>query len=307
MRIAIMAAGAVGGYFGARLAAAGHTVNFVARGAHLQAIRKHGLKIESPLGDLHVKDAHATDDPKTIGPVDVVLFAVKLWDTESAGEQTRPLVGPRTRVITLQNGIDSVERLTPILGAAHVAGGTTHIVTVMPAPGVIRHTSPFAQFRCGRTDGQADETLQAFVAAAKAAGIDATLSGDIEQDRWQKFIFLTGTSGATACCRAPIGPIMADPDTRAFFRKIMQETFAVARARGIAIADNYVDEQMAFADRAPPTMKASQLNDLEAGNRLELDWLAGKVIALGRDHGIPTPVNEAVYATLKLHRLGRGS
>ncbi len=305
MRIAIMAAGAVGGYFGARLAKAGHDVVFIARGAHLDAIRKNGLKIESALGDLHLTNVKATDDPASVGPVDIVMFAVKLWDTEKTGEQTKPLVGPDTRVITLQNGVDSVERLLPILGADHVVGGTTHVVTVIAAPGVIRQTSQFAQFRCGFPDRRDDARLQAFVAAAQAAGIDAILSDDIERDRWQKFVLLTGTSGATASMRSTLGPIMGDPDTRAFFRKIMQETFAVARAKGIGVPDDYVDRQMAFADSATPTMKASQFNDLEAGNRLELDWLAGKVVALGRELGVPTPANEAVYAVLKLHRMGR--
>jgi 2-dehydropantoate 2-reductase len=305
MRIAIMAAGAVGGYFGARLAQAGHDVVFIARGKHLDAIRKHGLKIESVLGDVHLNNANATDDPKSVGPLDIVMFAVKLWDTEKAGEQTKPLVGPDTRVITLQNGVDSVERLTPILGKDHVVGGTTHVVTVMPEPGLIRQTSKFAKFTCGFPDRRNDAKLQAFVNAAQAAGIDAILSDDIERDRWQKFIFLAGTSGVTASTRMPLGPVMGDPDTRAFFRKVMEEVQAVARAKGVAIADNFIDGQMAFADAAAPATKASQLNDLEAGNRLELDWLAGKVVALGRELGVPTPVNEAVYAVLKPHRMGR--
>lgn len=307
MRIAIMAAGAVGGYFGARLAQAGHDVVFVARGRHLEAIRKDGLKIESVLGDVHLKNVNATDDPAGMGPVDIVIFAVKLWDTEKAGEQTKPLVGTGTRVVTLQNGVDSVERLAPILGADHVVGGTTHIVTVMPAPGVIRHTSPIAQFRCGRPRGQSDAKLEAFVKAAQTAGIDAILSDDIERDRWQKFIFLAATSGTTAATRMPLGPVMADPDTRAFFRRIMEEVHAVARAKGVAVPDSFVEEQMQFGGGLPPTTKASQLNDLEAGNRLELDWLAGKVVALGRELGVPTPTNEAVYAVLKLHRMGRNT
>lgn len=307
MRIAIMAAGAVGGYFGARLADAGHDVVFIARGKHLDAIRRNGLKIESALGDLHLKNAKVTDDPASVGPVDIVMFAVKLWDTESAGEQTKPLVGPDTLVITLQNGVDSVERLTPILGADHVVGGTTHVVTVMPEPGVIRQTSKFAKFTCGFSDRRSDPKLQAFVAAAQAAGIEAILSDDIERDRWQKFIFLAGTSGVTASTRMPLGPVMADPDTRAFFQKVMEEVQAVALAKGVAIANDFIDSQMAFADAVSPTTKASQLNDLEAGNRLELDWLAGKVVALGRELGVPTPANEAVYAILKLHRMGRKS
>lgn len=305
MRIAIMAAGAVGGYFGARLAQAGHDVFFIARGRHLEAIKKDGLKIESVLGDVHLKDVNATDAPASVGPVDIVMFAVKLWDTETAGEQTKPLVGPDTRVITLQNGIDSVERLTPILGRDHVVGGTTHVVTVMPAPGVIRQTSRFAKFTCGFPDRRSDAKLMAFVTAAQAAGIEAVLSEDIDRDRWQKFIFLAGTSGVTASTRMPLGPIMADPDTRTLFRKVMEEVQALARAKGVAIAEDFVDSQMAFADAVSPTTKASQLNDLEAGNRLELDWLAGKVVALGRELNVPTPVNEVIYAVLKLHRMGR--
>jgi len=305
MRIAIMAAGAVGGYFGARLVQAGHDVVFIARGRHLETIRKDGLKIESVLGDAHLKNVNVTDYPRSVGPVDIVMFAVKLWDTEKAGEQTKPLVGSDTRVVTLQNGVDSVERLTPILGKDHVVGGTTHVVTVMPAPGVIRQTSQFARFTCGFPDRRSDPKLQAFVAAAKAAGIEAILSDDIERERWQKFIFLAGTSGVTAATRMPLGPVMADPDTRALFRKVMEEVRAVARAKGVAIADDFIDTQMAFADAAAPTTKASQLNDLEAGNRLELDWLAGKVVALGRDLGLPTPVNETIYAVLKPHRMGR--
>jgi 2-dehydropantoate 2-reductase len=170
---------------------------------------------------------------------------------------------------------------------------------------VIRHTSAFATFRCGFSDKRNDTQLQAFVKAAQEAGIDAILSDDIERDRWQKFVLLTGTSGATASMRSTLGPIVSDPDTRAFFRKIMEETFSVARAKGVALPADYVDQQMAFADAALPTMKASQFNDLEAGNRLELDWLAGKVVALGRELGVPTPANEAVYAILKLYRMGR--
>src|SRR6202165_2647464 len=171
MRIAVMAAGAVGGYFGARLAAAGHEVHFIARGAHLEAIRNNGLKVESTLGNLHLKNAKVTDNPKSVGPVDIVLFAVKLWDTEKAGEQARPLVGANTRVITLQNGVDSVERLAPILGEDNVVAGTAYIATVMASPGVVSHTSAFAIMHVGRTDGRPDPLLHRFAEAAKAPGI----------------------------------------------------------------------------------------------------------------------------------------
>ncbi len=306
MRIAVMAAGAVGGYFGARLQAAGHDVFYIARGAHLEAIRRNGLTVASVHGDLHLPRVRVTDDPAEVGAVDVVLFAVKLWDTETAASAARPLLGPATRLITLQNGVDSVERIAAVLGAEHTVGGTAYIATVIASPGVIQHTSSFATLRFGRVDRQGDETLAAFVAAAKAARLDVDLSADIEREIWHKFIFLTAMAGATAALRSPIGPIRDDPELRTFFRTLMQEAFAVGRAKGIALDPSYVDERMEFLmTRVEPGMKASMAHDLERGNRLELDWLTGKVRALGRASGIPTPASDAVYTVLKLHRLGR--
>jgi 2-dehydropantoate 2-reductase len=305
MRVAIMAAGAVGGYFGARLAAAGHDVAFIARGAHRDAIRRDGLKIESPLGDLRLKDAEVTDDPEQIGPVDVVLFAVKLWDTETAGEAARPLVGASTRVITLQNGVDSVERLAPILGDAATIGGSTYVVAKIVEPGVIRHTGTAAKIRCGRLDRRRDDVLARYVDAIKAAGIDITLADDMLLDLWKKFVLLSGTSGATASTRQQLGVIRDDPDMRAFLFKLMSETTAVGRAAGAGFAPDFAQELEQTVASFPPTMKASMANDLDAGNRLELDWLAGTVVALGRRHGVPTPTHEAVYAVLKPYRMGR--
>jgi 2-dehydropantoate 2-reductase len=305
MRVAVMAAGAVGGYFGARLATAGHDVSFFARGAHCDAIRRNGLKVESVLGNLHLNDVQVTDDPAGVGQVDIVLFAVKLWDTEKAAESLRPLMGPKTRVITLQNGIDSVERLQPILGPDHVVGGIAYIATVIEAPGVISHTSMFAAIRCGRVDGKPDAELSAFADAAKKAGIDIAVSDAIEVERWKKFVFLVGMSAVTAATRMPIGPIMADPDTRALLSDVVGEVVAVGSAKGVPLPANFLDEGVKFASAAPPTMKASMAHDLERGNRLELDWLSGKVVELGRALNVPTPANKAIYATLKLHRMGR--
>ena len=304
MRVAIMAAGAVGGYFGARLAQAGHDVFFIARGAHLAAIRKDGLKVESTLGDLLLKDAHATDDPASVGTVDMVLFAVKLWDTEKAAEQTKPLVGANTRVVTLQNGVDSVERIAPILGDEAAIGGATYVVTNIAAPGVIRQTGTVARIRCGRLDGKPDPVLAGYVDQVKAAGIDITLSSDMLVDLWKKFVLLTGTSGITASTRQPLGVIRDDPDMRAFFFKLMSETMAVGRAAGVKLPADFNAELEKSVAGFAPAMKASMANDLAAGNRLELDWLAGKTIALGRNLGVPTPANEAVYAVLKPFRMG---
>jgi 2-dehydropantoate 2-reductase len=305
MRIAAMAAGAVGGYFGGRMAAAGHDVFFVARGAHRDAIEKNGLKIESVHGDLHLPKANVTDDPAKIGPVDIVLFAVKLWDTETAAAAARPLLGPDSRLITFQNGVDSVGRLSAVLGAERVVGGAAYIATTISSPGVIRHTSQFAKIAFGRADKKPDDKLKAFVDAGKAAKLDIALSDDIQRDLWQKFIFLTAMSGSTASLRSSIGPIVADPDLRGFFHALMKEAFAVGKAKGVALDPAYVDERMNFVTtKVEPGMKASMAHDLERGNRLELDWLAGKVRALGSELGIPTPASDTVYTVLKLHRMG---
>lgn len=307
MRIVALAAGGVGGYFGGRLAAAGHDVTFLARGAHLAAIRRDGLRIDSVLGDLHLPSVKATDDAAEVGAADIVLFAVKLWDTEIAGEFAKPLIGAQTRVITLQNGVDAVERLTPILGPEHVVGGVAYIAAMIGAPGLIQHTSRFAMIRCGRPKGApADPQLAAFVETGRAAGIDIALSDDIEVERWKKFVFLSSLASINGLTRQAIGPVLADPDTRAFFVQILREVVAVARAKGVALPADFADERLRFAESVPPSMKASMLHDLERGNRIELDWLTGKVVALGRELGVPTPASEAVYAALKLHRMGGG-
>ena len=305
MKIAAMAAGAVGGYFGARLAADGHDVFFIARGANREAMEKNGLKIESVHGDLHLPKVNVTDDPKTVGPVDVVLFAVKLWDTEKAAELTKPMVGPNTRVITVQNGVDSVERLSPILGADKVAGGVAYIATVIEAPGLIKQTSQFCGLRFGRTDNKPDPVLEAFAAAGKKAKCDLDVSKDIQAERWEKFIFLTAMAGATASRRSSIGPIIAQPDGLALFRNLMEEARAVGKAAGTEIGADYIESRMKFlAGQVNPNMKASMAHDLERGNRLELDWLNGKVAALGDKYGIDTPASDEVVAKLDRYKMG---
>ncbi|HZD88528.1 MAG TPA: ketopantoate reductase family protein, partial [Pseudolabrys sp.] len=214
--------------------------------------------------------------------------------------------GPDTRVVTLQNGVDSYERIAPIIGAEHAIPGVTYVVSVVERPGVVKQVGPFQQIICGTNDGRADAKLAAFVEAAKASGIDAILSDDIQRDRWRKFIFLTGTSGATTVTRSTLGPILKDPDMRALFRNIMSETLAVGRAKGVNIDPGYIDERMAFSDtKVPFDMKASMANDLDRGNRLELDWLAGRVTQLGRELNVPTPVNATIYAALKRYRMGK--
>jgi 2-dehydropantoate 2-reductase len=300
-----MAAGAVGAYFGGRMAQAGHDVALIARRANLEALRKNGLTIESVHGDVHLKNVNATSDPKDVGPVDIVLFAVKLWDTEAAAELAKPLVGPDTRVITLQNGVDSYERVSGILGKDQTVGGTAYIASVLGGPGVVRHTSKFATLRCGRIDGKPDARLAAFAEAAKAASVDVQLQDDMNRERWQKFIFLSSLAGANCMTRQPLGKILADPDTRAFYRKLMTECLAVGQKSGAKVPNDWIDDRMTFSENAPPGMKASMFHDLEAGNRLELDWLTGKVVSLGKELGVPTPASEAVYAAVKLYRMGQ--
>src|SRR5262245_61594204 len=304
MRTAVIAAGAVVGYVGARLAPAGAEVVCFARGGHLDAIRRHGLKVDSTLGNLHLRDVTVTDDPTKVAPVDIVLFAVKLWDTEKAAQSLRPLVGANTRVITLQNGVDSVDTLRPILGDDVVVGGSTYLATVIATPGVISHTSSFARIRCGRLDGRPDAALAKFVEQARAAGIDITLSDHMLTDIWKKFVLLSGTSNITAGTREPLGKIRDDPELLAFFFRLMSEAMAVGKAAGVKFPDDFPQELERAVASFPPDMKASMAHDLERGNRLELDWLGGKVAALGRKLGVPTPANEAVYALLKLHRMG---
>lgn len=306
MRIATMAAGAVGGYFGGRMAAAGHDVFFIARGAHLAAMQKDGLRLDSVHGNLHLPKVNVTEDPNSVGPVDIVLFAVKLWDTEKAAEAAKPLVGPNTRLITFQNGIDNVERIAPIVGKEQTIAGAAYIATVIEKPGVIKHTSSFARMRFGRADRKPDAALQAFADAGKAAKLDVDLSSDITVELWEKFIFLTAMSGATATLRSPIGPIREDPELRGFFRQLMDEAYAVGKAKGVGLAPDYVDGRMDFMmNKVEPGMVASMAHDLERGNRIELDWLSGKVRALGRELNIETPASDTVYTALKLHRMGK--
>ncbi len=306
MRVAVMATGALGGYFGGRLAEAGHEVFFIARGANLTAIRKNGLKVESPLGNIHIKAPKATDDPKEVGEVDLVLFAVKLWDVEKSGEAAKPLVGQNTRLVSLLNGIDSVERLAPILGSAVVAAAPARISAVIGAPGVILHKSAFADFRCGFLDGRDDARLKALVDEMKAAKVSAEFSRTIEKELWEKFVFIVGMSGATAGTRMPLGPIRDDADTLVLLQSLMQEVEAIGIKKGIPL-QGAAEKWLAFMKMAPPALKASMLEDLERGNRLELDWLQGKVVELGRASDVPTPVNRDVYAVLKLHRMGKGA
>lgn len=298
MRIAVMGAGAVGGYFGARLLAAGADVAFLARGRHLAAIRQDGLRIESAAGNLHLRDLQATDDPASIGPVDVVLFAVKLWDTEAAAAALAPLIGPETAVITLQNGIASAETLTARIGAAHVAGGVAHIAAQVAGPGVIRHTGTLARLSFGELNGKRSERMTRFHGVASKAGFDAIHSPDILSMIWEKFTFLAPFSGITALTRLPVGAIRAVPETRALFLDAVAEVAQLARMRAVNLGPDILERIATLIDSLAPEMRSSMLNDLERGGRLELPWLSGAVVRIGRELDVPTPVHRVIAAAL---------
>jgi 2-dehydropantoate 2-reductase len=304
MRVAIMAAGAVGGYFGARLAEAGHDLVFFARGAHLEAIRRDGLKIESPRGNLHLKNVQVTDKTDGLAPVDVVLFAVKLWDTESAAEIIKPIVNDNTRVIVVQNGIDGHDIVGSVVGAQRVVPGLAQISATIKAPGVIDHASQYQSLTFGHMDARDDAVVTAFAEAGKNAGVDFLVSKKIERDLWVKFILLVTMSSMTSVMRLPIGAARNDPDGKKIIQAIVAEVAAVGRARGVDLDDGAVERGQAVVFGVPDTTRASMSFDLERGNRLELDWLAGRVVSLGRELNIPTPVCETIYAVLKPYRMG---
>jgi 2-dehydropantoate 2-reductase len=290
-----MAAGGVGGYFGARLADAGHDVTFIARGAHLEAIRTNGLRIESPLGNVQLSPGLATDDAAAIGPVDVVVFAVKLGDMERAAEACRPLLGPDTVVVPFLNGVDAPAMLTKTLGPAHAAGGVAYISAHIAEPGLIRHIGDFARLIFGELDGRSSERLTTFRKALADSGVDATVSTEIEVVLWEKFSVLVALSGTTGAARSAIGPLRETEIGRAVFAAAMAEVIAVGRARGIALSDDLMDRQLNFFNNMPDTMKASMLVDLEAEKPLEAPWLSGAVARLGREAGVKTPVNDALF------------
>ncbi len=305
MRIAVIGSGGVGGTFGAALAQAGADVTFVARGAHLAAIRERGLRVEGGRPEIVVRPAKATDDPASIGPVDLVLFCVKLWDVESAGEAIRPIVGADTAVVPLQNGIDASSRLTPILGANAVMGGVAQVSAAIAEPGVIRQTGTLQRLVFGEMDGRASPRGERFLALCKQAGFDAMLTGNIERALWEKFILLVAMSSITAITRLPVGKLRDDPDLLALYRTVMGEVLAVGRARGVDLPDELIEKRMGDVGAFPAAGRASMAVDLERGNRIELPWLAGKVVALGREHGVPTPANATIYAALKPYVNGK--
>ena len=307
MRIAIMGSGGVGGYFGARLAQGGADVHFVARGTHLAAMRERGLAIEGGPQPVHLPKVNVTDDPKTIGPVDAVMFCVKLWDTESAARQLLPLMQPATAVISFQNGVQKDDMLRPIVGKEALVGGVAYVGTTIGRPGVIVQTGSVERLVFGEYDGRRSARVEAFYAACRRGGINAEISDDIRRSIWEKYVSLVAMSGATTSMRQTIGPIRGNPLTRQFLLDLAREVVAVGRAHGVALPEDYAEARLAFFDSWPPEMTTSMHHDLQQGKPLELRWLSGGVVDLAAAVGVPTPVNRAVRDILILHADGSPS
>jgi len=300
-----MGSGGLGSYFGALLAKGGTDVSFVARGEHLEAMRRSGLRIDGGPESFHLGHVHATNDPAEIGAVDLVMVCVKLWDTEAALEQLRPLVGPDTALVSFQNGVLKDSYLRAAYDESQLIGGVAYVATTVSGPGVISRTGPLQRLIVGEFDRGRSARVEAFHAAALAGGIDAEVSDDIRRAIWEKFVFLVGLSATTTTMRVPIGPIRENPQSRALLLDLMREVVVVGRAHGVPLPEDYASQRLEFADGVSAEMTSSMHHDLERGNRLEVRWLSGGVVELGKEVGIETPLNRAVADILSVHADGR--
>lgn len=304
MHIVIVGAGGIGGYFAARLIQAGAQVSLVARGPHGQALREHGLRVTSVLGDALVRPFAVAEDSRSVAGADLVLFCVKLPDAQAAAAQLPSMLHPGSVVLPLQNGVDIADLLVAQLGVERVALGAAYIATRVASPGVIEHGGPFARLRFGALHPSQEPLLQQFLALCRSAAVDAEMSADIRRTIWEKFVFLVGLSGLTALTRRPIGVTREHPELRRLLAQVMAEAAALACAEGIALTDDFVDRQMAFVDNLPAGMKASMLHDLEAGRALELPWLAAAVVRRSERLGLAAPANRFIAAALAPHAQG---
>ena len=305
MRVLVMGAGGVGGYFGARLVQAGYDVGFVARGRHLEALQSQGLRVQSPRGDLVLERVNAASDPAAFGQADMVFFGVKLWDTAEAARLIQPAIGPDTAVISFQNGVVKDEILRDVVGTAHVVGGVCYIAAAIAEPGMIRHTGTMQKLVFGEYDGHESERVLRLRDACLRAGIDVEVSATIERTIWEKFVFLVGLSGTTSLARTSIGPIRTNERARAFLHDVMHEVVQVANAQGIELPSDFAKNRLAFTDTVPAEMSSSMHGDLERGNRLEVEWLSGDVARRGAKLGVHTPCNRAIADILSVHSGGR--
>lgn len=299
MKVAVYGAGGVGGYFGGRLARAGADVHLIARGAHLDALRRDGLRVESVRGDFSV-ELPATDDPTDIGRCDVVLFTVKSFDTEAAARELRPLLTDDTAVISLQNGLDNEETLAAEIGREHVMGGVAYIFSTIADPGVIEHTGGPTSFTYGELDGRrSDRAERVLTWCDRAEGMDAELSDAIRTDLWEKAAFICAQAGMTAAVRLPLGEIRHHEESWEMYRRIIDEVCRVGRATGAELGDEVVARWMEFADDLGADSYSSLHYDMTHGKPMELDALHGAVVRRGREHDVAVPMNEALYAILR--------
>ena len=301
MKIAMLGAGALGSYFGGRLAAAGEDVVLIGRGAHLAAIRETGLRIESALGDADVRGVRTSEDPEEVGPVDAVLFLVKRYDTVEATRAMAPLVRPGTVVVTLQNGIDADRDILAAGCAGRVFPGAAYIPANIPRPGVVRHETDRCRLVFGARGADHPDELRELARRLSTHGTEAVVDDDVIAQLFEKFAFLSSFAALTALTRLPIGPILADGPASDLYFGALSESVAVALAAEPRLPSDLLERQTAMDRRLRPGVRASMLDDLERGKRIELDYLSGAVVRLGGDLGIPTPVHAACYAALHPH------
>jgi 2-dehydropantoate 2-reductase len=304
MRITILGAGGVGGYFGGRLAEGGCDVGFVARGPHLVALRKHGLLVESKLGNIYLPKVRASDNPADLGVPDFLLISVKLWDMFTALRAADGVVGPETTVLSLQNGIQKEEIMAEVFGRDKVMGGVCYIASKISKPGVISHTGTMQRLIFGECDGGSSKRGETFLQLCRQGRIEAELTSNIRKAIWEKFVFLAGSSGCTTTMRVTLGPIREHPRARAFLLDVMREVVAVGRASGVELNEDIAEDRLRFCDSLPAEMTSSMHNDLEQGRRLEVEWLSGAVAKLGEKLNVPTPLNRAIYDLLAFREKG---
>jgi len=304
MRIAVMGTGGMGGYYGGCLAEVGADVSFIARGKHLEAIRSNGLRIIGPRGDFTIKPAHATDDTADIGPVDVVLFCVKLYDAETAAEAIKPMVGPDTMVISLMNGVDGPERIESVIGAGHALGAAAYASAKIDEPGVVSYRSDMSRLVFGEMDGRVSDRAKAFKDVCDQAAFDVELSTNIQSTLWEKFVLLATNAGLTTITRQPAAGVYGEPELKSLAVDLMKEVIAVATAKGIKISDGIVERSVALTESFPPNMYASMYHDLAAGKPLEVGSFSGLITRLGRELGVPTPCHRTIYACLRPYENG---
>lgn len=300
MRVLVVGAGGVGGYFGARLARAGVSVTFLARGAHLEAIRRHGLRVRSSADGEWIVKVDATGDAQRLAPADVVLFCVKSFDTQTAAEAIAPAIGPETAVVSLQNGVDNEEALGRVLGPGHAVGGVAWVFAAIESPGVIVHRLG-GRLAFGELDGRPSPRLERLQAAFTSAGVAAEVSKDITRVLWEKYLLIGAQAGMTALTRAPIGVIRSTAETWLMYRRLVEELAALGLASGVRLAPDVVDSIVRDAGALAPTVFSSLHTDLTQGRRLELEALHGHALRLGQRLGVATPMLFAVYAALRPH------